>query len=127
MSSGKVDCVEKATHLFTFISAERWNGQQALLELVNKFEKVTDEVIRSTIDKLVKTTMNQAEDPDNYFMEALARAELEKMGEPISDRRFKGICVQGYKRVWRSGEVPVGTVGARWQCSYINGSSSFYK
>ncbi|CAN0596200.1 unnamed protein product, partial [Laminaria digitata] len=26
----------------------------------------------------------------------LARSELAKMGEPISDRRFKDICVQGF-------------------------------
>ena len=30
------------------------NGQQALLELVNKYKKVMDEVIRPTMDKLVK-------------------------------------------------------------------------
>ena len=32
-------------------------GQQALLELVSKYKKVTDEVVRSTTDKLVNTTM----------------------------------------------------------------------
>ena len=50
------------------------NGQQALHELVNKYKKVTDEVIRSTMDQLVNTTMNQGEDPDDYFLEkTLAR------------------------------------------------------
>ena len=73
------------------------NGQQALLELVSKYKKVTDEVIRSTTDKPVNTTMKQGEDPDDYFKEkTLARVELEKMGEPISDRRLKDICVQGF-------------------------------
>ena len=49
------------------------------------------------MDKLVNSNMKQAEDPDSYFMEkTLARSELEKMGETISDRRFKDICVQGF-------------------------------
>ena len=75
------------------------NGQQALLELINKYKKVKDEVIRFTIDKLVKTTMKQ-KDPDNYTMEkALAHAELDKIGERISDRRlrlsvYKGTLLQ---------------------------------
>ena len=47
--------------------------------------------------KLVNTSMNQGQDPDEYFMEkTLARSELEEMGEPISDRRFKDVCVQGF-------------------------------
>ena len=78
------------------------NGQQALHELVNKYKKVTDEVIRSTMDQLVNTTMKQGEDPDGYFMEkTLARAEPEKMGGPISDQRFKDICVQGFTPEYR--------------------------
>ena len=49
------------------------------------------------MDKLVNTSMKQGHDPDDYFMEkTLARAELEKMGESISDRRFKDVCVQGF-------------------------------
>ena len=70
------------------------NGQRALLEIVSKYKKVTDEVILSTMDKLVNTMMKPGQDPDDDFMEkTLARAELEKMSEPISDRRFKDICV----------------------------------
>ena len=58
---------------------------------------MTDEVIHATMDKLVNTSMKQGHDPDDYFMEkTLARAELEKMGESISDRRFKDVCVQGF-------------------------------
>ena len=73
------------------------DGQKALQELVSKYSKVTDEVIRAKMDKLVNTNMEQGEDPDSYFMEkTLARSELEKMGEMISDRRFKDICVQGF-------------------------------
>ena len=73
------------------------DGQKALQELVLKYNKVTDEVIQAKMDKLVNTNKEQGEDPDSYFMEkALARSELEKMGEMISDRRFKDICGQGF-------------------------------
>ena len=73
------------------------DGQKALQELVPKYNKVTDEVIWAKMDKLVNTNMEQGEDPDSYFMEkTLARSELEKMGEMISDRRFKDICLQGF-------------------------------
>ena len=54
------------------------------------------------MDQLVNTMMKQGEDPDDYFMEkALARAELEKMGEPIVHRRFKDICIQGFTPEYR--------------------------
>ena len=73
------------------------NGRQALLDLVGKYNKVTDDLIRSTMDKLVDSTMQLGQDPHEFFVEkTLARAELEKMGEPISDRRFKDIFVQGF-------------------------------
>ena len=43
------------------------------------------------MDKLVNSNMKQGEDPESYFMEmTLARSELERMGETISDRRFQG-------------------------------------
>ena len=46
--------------------------------------------------KLVNTSITEGQDPDNYFVEkTLASSELEKMGEPMSDRRFKDVCVQG--------------------------------
>ena len=71
--------------------------QKALQELVSKYNKVTDEVIRAKMDTLVNTNMEQGEDPDAYFMEkTLARCVLEKMGEMISDRRLKDICAQGF-------------------------------
>ena len=49
------------------------------------------------MEKLVKTSMKQGQDPDDYFMEkTLARAELMKMDEPISDRKFNDVCLQGF-------------------------------
>ena len=78
------------------------SGQQALIELINKYKNVTHTVTRSIMDKLVNTTMKQGENPDGYFMEkTLARAELEKMGELISDRRFQDICVQWFTSEYR--------------------------
>ena len=44
------------------------------------------------MDKVVDSSMQLGQDPDDFFMEkTLARAELEEMGEPVSDRRFKDI------------------------------------
>ena len=73
------------------------DGQNALQKLVSKCNKVTHEVIRAKKDKLIKSNMKQGVDPDSYFMgKKLARFELEKMGETISDSRFKDVCVQGF-------------------------------
>ena len=72
------------------------NAHLALESLVKKYNNVTDEVVRATMEKLVNTSMKQGQNPDDFFMEkTLARAELAKMGEPMTDRRFKDICVQG--------------------------------
>ncbi|CAN0493652.1 unnamed protein product, partial [Laminaria digitata] len=63
------------------------DGQKALQELVEKYNKVTDEVVRAAMEKLVNTGMTPGQDPDDFFMEkTLACAELAKMGEPITDR-----------------------------------------
>ena len=42
------------------------DGLKALQELVGKYNKVTDEVIRATMEKLVNTSMNQGQDPDDH-------------------------------------------------------------
>ena len=48
------------------------------------------------MDKFVNCSMNHGGDPGSYFMEqTLARYELEKMSELMSDCRFKEIRVQG--------------------------------
>ena len=69
---------------------------KVLQELVGKFNKATDKIFRVTMEKLVDTSMEKSQDADEYLMgNTLARSELEKMGEPLSDRRFKYIYVQG--------------------------------
>ncbi len=56
-------------------------------ELVVKYNNVTDEVNWAQMNKL-NSNMSKGEELDPRFMEkTLACAELEKMGEPISDRR----------------------------------------
>ena len=73
------------------------DGQAAFKELCNTYDKVTDEVIRATMEELVNTPMEPGQNPDDYFnQKRLLRIRAEKMGEHISDRYFKDICVTGF-------------------------------
>ena len=73
------------------------DGQVAFKELCNTYDKVTDEVIRDTMEELVNTPMEPGQNPDDYFnQKRLLRIRAEKMGEHISDRYFKDICVTGF-------------------------------
>ena len=73
------------------------DGQAAFKELCNTYDKVTDEVIRATMEELVNTAMEPGQNPDDYFnQKRLLRIRTEKMGEHISDRYFKDICVTGF-------------------------------
>lgn len=73
------------------------DGQSAFKTLCENYNKVTDEVIRSTMEELQNTHMNPGENPDDYFNQKhLLRGQVEKMGEKVSDRYFKDICVSGF-------------------------------
>lgn len=49
------------------------------------------------MEKLVSTSIKQGQEPDESFMEkTLARPEIERMFEPLFNRRFKDIAVQGF-------------------------------
>ena len=73
------------------------DGQATFKELCNTYDKVTDEVIRATMEELVDTPMEPGQNPDDYFnQKRLLRIRAEKMGEHISDRYFKDICVTGF-------------------------------
>ena len=73
------------------------DGQAAFKELCNTYDKVTDEVIRATMEELVNTPMEPGQNPDDYFnQKRLLRIRAEKMREHISDRYFKDICVTGF-------------------------------
>lgn len=73
------------------------DGQAAFKELWNNYDRVTDEVIRARMDELETPPMTPGENRDDYFNHKhLLRAQLERMGEPVSDRRFKDICIRGF-------------------------------
>ena len=73
------------------------DGQAAFKELCNTYDKVTDEVIRATMEELMNTPMEPGQNPDDYFnQKRLLRIRAEKMGEHISDRYFKDISVTGF-------------------------------
>ncbi|CAN0290931.1 unnamed protein product, partial [Ectocarpus fasciculatus] len=49
------------------------------------------------MEELVNTPMEPGQNPDDYFNQKhLLRHKVEKMGEVISDRYFKDICVTGF-------------------------------
>ncbi|CAB1106353.1 unnamed protein product [Ectocarpus sp. CCAP 1310/34] len=78
------------------------DGQAAFAELKANYKRVTDEVIRAKLDDLERTAMEPGENPDDFFnKEHRLRSQLEKMGETISDRRFKDICVQGFSEDYK--------------------------
>lgn len=43
------------------------NGQRPVQELVDKYKKVTDDVINAKMDKLVSSNTKHGQDPDSYF------------------------------------------------------------
>ena len=47
------------------------DGQKAMQELVAKYNKVADEVIRVKMDKLVNSSMKHGKDPDSNFTEKM--------------------------------------------------------
>ncbi|CAN0396979.1 unnamed protein product, partial [Ectocarpus sp. 13 AM-2016] len=52
--------------------------------------------------------MNHGENPDDYLNQKhLLCTQLDKMGEPISDRRFKDICVQGFSDEYKDVKLMV--------------------
>ena len=84
------------------IRGTRGNGQAALQELESKYLKITNETIRATQEALAATTMNEGQDPDEYINEATRLRELlQEMHEPITDRRFMDIILQGLTGEYR--------------------------
>ena len=71
--------------------------QAAFKELCGNYNKVADECIRATMEELVNTPMEPGQNPDDYFnKKRLLRIRIEKMGENVSDRWLKDICVTGF-------------------------------
>ena len=72
------------------------NGYEAWDELIKKYNYQSDEVIRTLRAKLEGVAMEPGTDPDVFFLQAARyRAELQRMGEPVTDRYFKDIIMQG--------------------------------
>ncbi|CBJ33437.1 expressed unknown protein [Ectocarpus siliculosus] len=73
------------------------DGQAAFEALNLNYNKVTDEVIRATMEELINTPMETGQTPDVYFNQKhLLRHKAEEMGKTILDRSFRDICVTGF-------------------------------
>ena len=60
------------------------------------------------MDELVNSNMKQGKDPDSYLMEkTFGCSALEKMGEPITDRRSKDICAPGFTAEYKDIKIMV--------------------
>ncbi|CAN0166623.1 unnamed protein product, partial [Pylaiella littoralis] len=74
----------------------RGDGKAALKELESKYLRITNETIRATQKDLAAMRMSDGQDPDEYINEATRLRELlDEMEEPITDRRFMDIILQG--------------------------------
>ena len=61
------------------------------------FLETTYKVVRAKLAELAAPSMKPGQDPDGYFMEAkFKRNEMTGMGEPVTDRRYTDILVQGF-------------------------------
>ena len=73
------------------------DGQASFKELCGSYDKVTDEVIRATMEELVNTPMEPGQNLDDYFdKKRLLYIGIDKIGEKVSNRWFKDICVTGF-------------------------------
>lgn len=70
-------------------TGSRGDRQSVLQELAEKYNNVTDEVIRVTMEKLVNTDMKNGQDTDYYFMKkTLTRSELDNPSPTAGLRIF---------------------------------------
>ena len=82
------------------------DGQASFKELCVNYDKVTDEVIRATMDELVNTPMEPGQNPGDFFnKKRLLRIRIEKMGEKVPDRWFKDICVTSFTDEYKDGRM----------------------
>ena len=80
----------------------RGNGQKAVKELESKYLKITNETIRATQEALATTSLTSREDPENYINELTRLCNLlTEMEEPITDRHFTDIVLQGLTEEYR--------------------------
>ena len=75
----------------------RGDGISAWNDLMAKYINKSKEARRALLQQLQETKMLPGQDPDEYFLAAeLIRAELDDMGEPVSDATYEDILVQGF-------------------------------
>ncbi|CAN0560278.1 unnamed protein product, partial [Laminaria digitata] len=80
----------------------RGDGQKAIKELEQTYLRVTNETIRAFEAKLAATAMEPDEDPYNFIMQATRlRSRLAAVKEPVTDRHFTEIIVQGLPESYR--------------------------
>ena len=78
----------------------RGDGQKAIKELEEKYLRITDETIRALQAALAATTMGP--DEDHYIVKAKRlRSRLTAVKEPVTERYFKDIIVQGLPEKYR--------------------------
>ncbi|CAN0527992.1 unnamed protein product, partial [Laminaria digitata] len=70
--------------------------------LEQKYLRVTNEMFRALQAKLAATAMKADEDPDNFIMQATRlRSRLAAVKEPVTDRHFTDVLVQGLPESYR--------------------------
>ena len=80
----------------------RGNGQKATKKLEDKYLRVFNETIRVLQAELTAKSMEPNEDPDTYIIKAnRLRRKLAAVKEPVTDRHFTDIIVQGFPENYR--------------------------
>ena len=80
----------------------RGNRQKAMKDLEDKYPRVSNEIIRALQAELAATSMEPDEDPDTYIMKAnRLRRKLAAVKEPVTNRHFTNIIVQGLLENYR--------------------------
>ncbi|CAN0488167.1 unnamed protein product, partial [Laminaria digitata] len=98
---------DKAAALLVAIHAfdergTRGDGQKAIKELEQKYLRATNETILAFEAKLAATAMEPDEDPDSFIMQATRlRSRLAAVKEPVTDRHFTDVIVQGLPESYR--------------------------
>ena len=78
------------------------DGQKAIKVLDEKYLTVTEETIHALQAALAATTMGPDEDSDHYIVKAKRlRSRLTALKEPVTERYFKDIILQGLPEKYR--------------------------
>lgn len=82
------------------------DGQAAFKELRHNYDKMTDEAIRATMEKLVNTPMKPGQNPNDYPNEKhLLHNRADKMGRRGPHRWYKEICGTGFTKHFKDMKI----------------------